>query len=548
MHIDYCTSKQNGKIYHSILLRHTYRISKNKVQHKTLLNLTNFPKEEIEALDFALKHKKDLPELLTQKLKRKLGKSFGAVFFIKEIIKKLSIDKALGNTKSGKLAQFQLIARVINQGSRLSAIRMANQQAICEVLGIEDETTEDSLYKNLSWLMNNQGLIEKKLFALQHKTKPEIFLYDVTSSYFEGQQNELADWGYNRDKKNGKKQVVAGLLCDEQGIPMAIRLFKGNTLDFKTVSEQIKQITGDFGCERVTFVGDRGMIKTTQIKELDEADFFYITAITKPQIEALLKESIISMSLFDSELKEVSHEGIRYILKRNPARVEDLNRMRQQKREKVEKICKIKNIYLKEHAKAKPEFAIREINEKIDKLKIDKWLHVELANLSERELVLVEDESARKKEAEFDGCYVIKSNLSEEVPKEIIHGRYKDLSLVEQGFRCLKTDFLEMRPWFVRKEESTRGHALIAMLSYMIIKYLKEVWKSENIKVEEGIRLLNSLSLLELSWNEEIKYYEVPEPNDQMQKLLNLAGVKLPDTVPYKKVNVYNRVKLSRKA
>jgi transposase len=425
---------------------------------------------------------------------------------------------------------------------------MANQQAICEVLGIEDETTEDSLYNNLSWLMKQQGSIEKKLFSLQHKTKPVIFLYDVTSSYFEGKKNEMADWGYNRDRKNGKMQVVAGLLCDEKGNPMAIRLFKGNTLDFNTVSPQIKQIARDFGCERITFVGDRGMIKSKQMEELEAVDFFYITAITKTQIASMINNSTINMSLFDSEIKEVSHEGIRYILKRNPVRVEELNRTRQQKKAKAEKLCKAKNIYLKEHPRAKPETAIRGINVLITKLKIDKWLHAELSNLSGRELVLVEDGAARKKEAEFDGCYVVKSNLPEEVGKEIIHRCYKDLSLVEQGFRCLKTDFLEMRPWYVRKEGSTRGHALVVMLAYMIVKYLREAWESENIKVEEGIKSMNSLSLLEVNWNDEIKYYEVPEPNDQIKRLLDLAGVKLPDKVPYKKVNVYCRVKLVRKA
>jgi len=355
MHIDYCTSKQNGKIYHSILLRHTYRISKNKVQHKTLLNLTKFPKEDIEALDFALKHKKDLPSILNQKLKRKQSKSFGAVFLIKQIIKKLSIDKALGKSKDGNLAQFQIIERVINQGSRLSAIRMASQHAICELLGIVDETTEDSLYKNLSWLTKNQRSIEKKLFELQHNSKPEIFLYDVTSSYFEGKHNALADWGYNRDKKKGKKQVIAGLLCDSSGVPIAIRLFKGNTLDFNTVSHQLKQIACDFGCERITFVGDRGMIKSKQIIELEAEDFFYITAITKAQIETLLNQSIINMSLFDSEIQEVNTGGIRYILKQNPLRAEELNRIRDEKKLKAEKLCKAKNVYLKAHNRAKPE-------------------------------------------------------------------------------------------------------------------------------------------------------------------------------------------------
>jgi len=549
MHVDYCSSKhKNGKIYHSVLLRHTYRITKDKVKHKTILNLTKFPKEEIEAIDWALKHKKELPEISKLKITRKTAKRFGVVFLVKEIIKKMSIDKALGNKTDGKLAQFQLISRVINQGSRLSAIRMASQQATCEVLGIEEETTEDSLYRNLSWLMKKQRSIEQKLYKNRYKTKPEIFLYDVTSSYFEGTHNALADWGYNRDKKKGKMQVVAGLLCDETGNPLAIRLFKGNTLDNNTVHEQIKQLAEEFGSQRVTFVGDRGMIKSKQIEELESNDFYYITAITKPQIETLLNKSVISMGLFDSDLKEVFHEGIRYILKRNPLRAEELSRIRLQKKAKAEYYCQMKNKYLSEHSRAKPETAIKEINGKLKKLKIDRWLRVEIASDKDREMFLIENVEELKLESQFDGCYVIKSNLPIEVSKEVVHDRYKDLKYVEQGFRCMKTDWLEMRPWYVRTEDSTRGHAFIVMLSYMVIKYLKEVWQSEDMTVEEGIKLLDGLSLLEVQLNGNVKYYELPEPSEMMLKLLNLAGVKLPQKVNYKKVNVYSREKLTRKA
>ena len=91
---------------------------------------------------------------------------------------------------------------------------------------------------------------------------PELFLYDVTSSYLEGEHNELADWGYNRDKK----QIVLGLLCDEKGEPVSTEVFQGNTGDLSTFESQIKKVSMRFGCVRVTFVGDRGMIKGGQIE------------------------------------------------------------------------------------------------------------------------------------------------------------------------------------------------------------------------------------------------------------------------------------------
>jgi transposase len=464
-------------------------------------------------------------------------------------MKRLSIDKALTNTIEGKLAKFQVISRTINQGSCLSSIRMASeQQAICEILGIDERISEDDLYKNLHWLSQNQSTIEWKLFKKRYCGKtPEIFLYDVTSSYFEGTHNALADWGYNRDKKQGKKQLVAGLLCDENGYPVAIRLFRGNTLDFNTVHEQIRKVSEEFGCDRVTFVGDRGMLKSKQIEELEAEDFYYITAITKPQIETLLKNNVMSMGLFDSVIREVGYEGVRYILKRNPVRAEEISRNRQQKKEKIEKLCQKKNEYLRGHKKAKVVTAIKEITGAIKKAKIDSWLRVELLEENGRELIMKEDCDLLAEESQLDGCYVIKSNLPDDVSKECIHDRYKDLKYVEHGFRTMKTDWLEIRPWYVRTEGSTRGHAFVTMLSYMVVKYLKEAWKTLNITAEEGLKILEGLCLLEVKINGEIKYFEVPEPSDIMDNLLTLAGVKLPDVLPYKKANVYSRKKLERK-
>lgn len=550
MHVDRCKSVQNGKTYTTILLRHTYRDSNGKVKHKTLLNLTNHSEEEIFALEWALKHKKELPGIITNIIKRKSGKSFGAVFLIEEIIKKLSIDKVLGNTLEGKLSQFQVISRTINQGSCLSTIRLAAEhQSICEILSLEETITEDNLYRNLSWLTKRQKSIEQKLYKKRYQGKePEVFLYDVTSSYFEGTHNSLGSFGYNRDKKKGKMQVVAGLLCDQSGHPLAIRLFKGNTLDINTVHDQIKQVSEEFGSKRVTFVGDRGMIKSKQIAELDSKDFYYITAITKPQIETLLQNNLISMSLFDSDVKELEHEGIRYILRRNPERSKEIGQNRLQKKTKIEKLCRKKNEYLRDHKRAKPEVAMRSITTSIKKLKIDIWLSVEQLEGKCRELILKVNEERLAAEGQLDGCYVIKSNLPAEVSKDCIHDRYKDLKYVESGFRSMKTDWLEIRPWYVRTEGSTRGHAFVVMLSYMIIRYLRECWKKLNITVEEGLKILNGLSLLEVQVNGKINYYEVPAPSDIMETLLNLAGVKLPNILPYKKANVYSRKKLTRKA
>jgi transposase len=154
-----------------------------------------------------------------------------------------------------------LLSRVLEQGSRLSAVRLAQVHAACDVLGIQRGFDENDLYANLTWLSTHQEAIEKRLFAKRRgRQKPELFLYDVTSSYLEGECNAYGAYGYNRDGKPGKKQIVIGLLCDEQGEPVSTEVFRGNTQDPKTFAAQVKKARERFGCERVTFVGDRGMI------------------------------------------------------------------------------------------------------------------------------------------------------------------------------------------------------------------------------------------------------------------------------------------------
>ena len=111
----------------------------------------------------------------------------------------------------------------------------------------------------------------------------------------EGTHNALAAFGYNRDGKKGKPQIVIGLLCDEDGHPVSIEVFPGNTQDPHTFASQLEKVKGRFGVQAITFVGDRGMIKGQQVEDLAKYGFHYITAITKPQIEKLLRTGTFQM-------------------------------------------------------------------------------------------------------------------------------------------------------------------------------------------------------------------------------------------------------------
>ena len=532
----------NGKTYQSIYLRESYRDGPH-VRKRDIANLTHCDPKEVAAIELALKFKGDLSALGSlDHIQLRQGLSVGAVWTVYEVARRRGIDTALGHDFAGQLALWQVLARVLDQGSRLSAVRLAQVHAACDVLGIRRGFDENDLYANLGWLSQQQEHIEDRLFASRKGQKPELFLYDVTSSYLEGQANALGAYGYNRDGKKGKKQIVIGLLCDEQGEPVSTEVFQGNTQDPATFASQVNKAKDRFGCERVTFVGDRGMIKSGQIRDLEQAGFHYITAITKPQIQTLLKAGVLQMDLFDVELCEVSHEGVRYVLRRNPLRADELAASRADKKASVERLRETLDRYLTEHPRAQTSTAERSVRAKIAQLKLDAWLAVEVAG---RSLQLTVNQPALDEISRLDGCYVLKTDLLQSAAsKKVIHDRYQDLAEVEQAFRNCKTAHLEARPIYVRTADHTRGHVLVVMLAYLIRRDLSQAWTSLDVTVEEGLHQLQTLCSTEINVDGGGSCLRIPTPSPASLPLFQALHLQLPKLLPHTETRVVTRRKL----
>jgi hypothetical protein len=544
MYIDTSHITRGGKTYTRHLLRESYRAN-GKVLHRTIANVSHCSAAEIEAMRLALRHKEELQHLGTiqDSITLQQGVSFGAVWTVYHVARRLGIAKALGTTRDGKLALWQVIARVIDQGSRLSAVRLAMAHAACDVLGL-GTFDEDALYENLDWLAGIQAAVEDRLFVQRTKTTPvSLFLYDVTSSYLEGTHNELAAFGYNRDGKKGKMQIVIGLLCDEDGHPVSIEVFPGNTQDPQTFAAQLAKVKGRFGATAITFVGDRGMIKGQQIEDLVQHGCHYITAITKPQIEKLLRTGTFQMDLFDQELAEVlTEEAIRYVLRRNPVRAQEVRDTRHAKLATLQAQVAKQNQYLTDHPRAKAQGAVQKLVARAKTLRIADWVEL---TIEERTITLTVQPSAQQEAAKLDGCYVLKTDLTPaQAPKEMVHDRYKDLASVEQAFRTCKTAHLEVRPLFLRREERTRAHAFVVMLAYQIICYLASCWSAFDVTVAEGLHALTTLCLVEVVPPHAPSYHCIPTPRDAIARLLHSADITLPKAFSLSGVQVSTRKKL----
>jgi len=581
MFLDSSSSKAaSGKTYRRVLLRTSFRVD-GKVKHRTLGNLSDCDPSEIEAIKLALRHKEQLSAFLASLASAEpappvapgsalpasstdpaapflQGPSVGAILVLRALAEELGIVAALGSDREGKLALWQVIARALDQGSRLSAVRLARDLGAQPVLGLPG-FDEDDLYANLTWLHGQQPRIEEQLFTRRYQQSgaPSLYLYDVTSTYLEGAHNELGAFGYNRDGKRGKKQVVIGLLCDEQGVPVAIEAFKGNTGDPKTVPSQIASLQQRFGARHITLVGDRGMLRGPQIRDLQAAGMHYITAISKPQIETMLAAGSLQMELFDNELAEIevpagsNEEGTgkgteegriaeRYILRRNPARQAEMARTREDKKQALDKDIASLNDYLASHPRAKETTALRRLDKRIRKLGLGSWISVKVQH---RQLIMEQDQTALAEESKLDGCYVLRTDLNEtQASKETVHERYKSLAHVEQAFRRSKTMELELRPVHVRKEGSTRGHILVVMLAYQLMRELGRRWAHLDLTVQEGLKRLNTYCAVEVGGVIQV----LLQPRADVQALLDAAGVKLPSLLPRATAMVATKRKLQK--
>jgi hypothetical protein len=342
----------------AILLRESYR-EQGKVKKRTLANLSKLPAEVIALIRQALAGP---VQLVTESVS---GTIFGVLFALNALAQQCGLQRALGTSRLASLTLFLVLARIAHQGSRLSATRWARDHAVEAVLGLGAFDEED-LYAALDWAAEQQALIEQRLYREYVKRSgqpPALVLYDVTSSYFEGEHNELGEYGYNRDGKKGKKQIVIGLLTASDGEPLSVEVFRGNTTDPQTIGAQIGKLASRFAVREVVLVGDRGMVKAKGKEPLQQAHFRYISALTSPQMRKLINEKVIQPGLFDEQVVEVTQGDKRLVLRRDPATQRKQQHRRDDKLRRLKEALAERNAFVAQSARAQPEAGLRQLRQ-----------------------------------------------------------------------------------------------------------------------------------------------------------------------------------------
>jgi len=521
----------NRKSKPAILLRRSVREG-SKVRTETLANLTAWAPERVAALERVLKD-----DLESWSGELTSGEIFGSLFALKQLADQVGISRVLGSTPAAKRGLFLILARIAHGGSRLSAVRWAQQHAVADILDLKP-FDEDDLYAALDWLATEQERIETALYQTyvkDHGAPPALVLYDVTSSYFEGECNDLAAYGYNRDGKRGKKQIVIGLLTADDGEPLAVRVFEGNTADPTTVAAQIELLKTRFGVTEVVLVGDRGMIKAKGKAALNAEGWRYITALTDAQVRTLLKQNVLQPDLFDRHLCEVEHGDKRLVVRRNEAVAVREARRRADKLKQLGAKIAERNAYVANAKRANAKSGLAALNRWVKSHKLGAFVTLHLEG---RTILLTLDEAAQQDDALLDGCYILETNVPADVMSAAtVDARYRDLQKVERDFRTIKTTFLEIRPIFLRKADRTRAHVLVAMLALKITRRFESLLRKvfgttdespDAITPEDALVALGRLTYLYQTDQSGQRHTLLPRPDALQSQILDALGLSFP--------------------
>ena len=507
----------------AVLLRESYREGE-QVKKRTLANLSKLPDDIIDNLKLALKGATlSMTEGIPNHFEVIRSLPHGHVMAILETIKKLGLDKIISEKSSRirNLVVAMIVARIINPKSKLATARGFNSETCSQSLGQLldlEKADEDELYNALDWLLEKQEKIEKHL-ALKHLESGTLVLYDVTSTYLEGNGCELGKYGDNRDKKKGKTQIVFGLLCSAKGCPIAVEVFEGNTSDGATLSGQIEKVRKGWGIENVVWVSDRGIFTNSKINELVKPieGLDYITGLTKPQIRKLAEVEVIQLGLFEQvnlvEFESEDYPDERLIACRNPFIAQKNQLQREALLEAVEKELDLivqATQREKRALKGQDKIALR-VGKVLNQFKVNKYYNLEITEEGfyyQRKLELIAQETA------LDGVYVLRTSLeSTWMDAATTVKAYKSLSQVEEAFRCYKSIDLKVRPIYHYKGDRVKAHIFLCMLAYYVEWHLKQCLAPllfEDEEIDDG-----SLNVIKASRSESAQSKERKKRNQE---------------------------------
>jgi len=486
---------------------------------------------------------------------------FGGPWLALQLIRKLQLDIFLKETiptdraeiSWSAMAQVLMVSRLCDPSSELHIAEHGYaHSALKDLLGIPvDKINDDRLYRSLDKLLPHKEKLEihlknrlGELFDLSY----DLLLYDITSTYFEGQalRNPLAQRGYSRDKRGDCKQVCIALVVSKCGMPLGYEIFTGNRRDVTTVEEIVQTMEKRYGKADRIWAMDRGMVSEDNMAFLHEGSRKYILGTAKSMLKRFEKELVsqdwqkIQKGL---EVKKCTGPDGKevFILCRSRDRRQKEKAIHERFEKRIEEGLQKIDVSCRRR-KYKPVTIAKRVGRLLGK-------NSRAAGLFDTDVVQTKDGRAKliwkkletwRQWAELsEGCYLLRTNVTDWSEKELWHA-YMQLTEAEAAFRIHKSD-LCIRPIWHQKQERVEAHILVCFLSYVLWKTLGQMCRQSGLG-DEPRRVIEELSkikavdvVMPTRSGIEIRRRCVSQPTDHQAILLQHLGIHLPSHIPITK-------------
>jgi len=468
----------------SVLLRQSWKEA-GKVHTNTVASLSKLPPAQIDVLEAVINHGATLTGGATLPAPvLGAGRTHGGVAAVAALIDQLGLPGMIGPAcRQRDLILGLVAARVCHPASKASQVTWWADTTLGADWGLDGATT-DEVYEAMDWLLARRDALEDHLVGRWLKDETSnphgLVLCDLTSTWLEGAHCPLAEYGYSRDGKKGLPQIEFVLVCDPRGLPVGVRVFKGDTADPGAFPDIVAGIRDRYRMSQAVVVGDRGMVTSKGVEALTAAGIGWVGALRRSQITALAaQKGPFQPSLFDERgiLTCTSDEfpQERLIVCYNPARAEAARTLRQVLVEKTLTLIAPIGARVDAGRLVDPARIGQAVGRVIDRYHVASLIQTDIR---EHHLGYGPDTPTIRQAEALDGLYVIRTSLeATDIDDAGVIATYHNLNNVERDFSWLKSIDLQVRPvrhWLAGRVEA---HLLICLLGLIITWHLRAAWK-----------------------------------------------------------------------
>lgn len=527
-------SRRANKLYVSYLVRESFRTEKGP-RSRTVCNITGLPEQVRELIGQALRGKTFVD---SEELSLAGAADYGGLAVLRDAWQRYGLEEVFGGMgKQGALLKAMVFGRLLFPCSKLALKEQAEGTVLAESCGLKrcERFKDSELYWAMDALNGRWAEVEKALYKRAFKGEAKLVLYDLTSVYFEGKGPEhIARYGYSRDHRPERPQVLLAVASDGEGIPIHVEVLRGNRADSKTLQGLLKTLQRRFGIRTATFVFDGGIRSRLNLDSMTEQGLKFVTRLSRGTLEQLLRDkgNEVQMELGDvASVVELEQEGKRYVIAGGEWRRERERATREARIAKGE--AALKRLAGVKRSRVDAQKLAGQAGRALAAVKAHKYFRYRVNESGELDWELKRD--VIEAESGLEGLYLLETNVgAEQLSGEKVLESYKGLLEVEEAFRELKS-YLEVRPVFHYRPDRVRNHVRICFIAYWLSARLGREWGMSGER-GEVVRILRRLQKIRIGFiragGVTVKAAMTEIPKEQNEVLRRLGLLKLFSSPP----------------